>query len=62
MARVFKYDGKAYQDPGAEYSVEEVKRHLAAIFPEVAQATVEEKALEDGTTEITFIKRAGTKG
>ena len=62
MARTFKYNGQTYQDPGAEYSVEEVKKHLSAIFPEVAQAVTETKTLEDGTEEITFVKRAGTKG
>lgn len=60
--RVFKYSGQTYEDPGPEYTVEEVKKHLATIFPEVSQAETEEKKLEDGTTEITFIKRAGTKG
>lgn len=60
--RVFKYNGQTYDDPGPEYTVEEVKKHLATIFPEVSQAETEEKDLDDGTKEITFIKRAGTKG
>lgn len=60
--RVFKYQGQTYDDPGPEYSVEEVKKHLAGIFPEVSQAEVQEKELDDGSLEITFVKRAGTKG
>ncbi len=60
--RVFKYDGKTYEDPGAEYTIEQIKQHLAGTFPEVAQAKAEEKTLDDGTLEITFVKRAGTKG
>lgn len=60
--RVFKYAGQTYQDPGSEYSVDEVKKHLSTVYPEVSQAETQEKELEDGTLEITFVKRAGTKG
>ncbi len=62
MTRVFKYNGQAYADPGEQYTVEEIKAHLAGVYPEIAQATVETKKLDDGTEEITFVKRAGTKG
>jgi PRTRC genetic system protein C len=62
VSRIFKYNGQSYTDPGPEYSVDEIKKHLAAVFPEVAQAATEEKKLDDGTLEITFVKRAGTKG
>lgn len=60
--RIFKYQGQTYDDPGPEYTVEEVKKHLATIFPEVSQAEIQKKELDDGTLEITFVKRAGTKG
>jgi PRTRC genetic system protein C len=62
MSRVFKYNGEAYEDPGPEYTPEEIRSHLATIYPEVAQAEIQEKTLEDGTVEVTFVKRAGTKG
>ena len=62
MSRVFKYNDQTYQDPGPEYTVDEVKKHLASIYPEVSQAEVQTKDIEDGTQEITFVKRAGTKG
>jgi PRTRC genetic system protein C len=62
MSRVFKYNGQVYEDPGPEYTPEEIRSHLATIYPEVAQADIQEKTLEDGTVEITFVKRAGTKG
>lgn len=60
--RIFKYSGQTYDDPGAEYTVDEIKQHLASIYPEITQAKTEEKTLDDGTLEITFVKRAGTKG
>jgi len=60
--RIFKYSGQTYQDPGPEYTIEEIKQHLASIYPEVAAAEVQQKTMDDGTLEITFVKRAGTKG
>jgi len=62
VSRVFRYNDQTYQDPGPEYTVDEVKKHLSSIYPEVAQAEVQTKDKEDGTQEITFVKRAGTKG
>ncbi len=60
--RIFKYNGQTYDDPGPEYTIEEIKTHLASIYPEISQAKAEEKTLDDGTLEVTFVKRAGTKG
>lgn len=57
MTRIFKYNEHTFQDPGEEYTVEDVKRALAATFPDIAQATTETQ-----TAEITFVKRSGTKG
>ncbi len=62
MVRIFKYNGQTYQDPGEQYTVDEIKQHLSSVYPEIAQATVETKKLEDGTEEVTFVKKAGTKG
>ena len=62
MPQVFKYNDQVFQDPGEEWSVEDIKKSLAQTFPEIAQATVNEKTLDDGTVEVTFVKRSGTKG
>jgi PRTRC genetic system protein C len=62
MTRIFKYQDNSFHDPGEEYSVEDVRRALAATFPDIAQATTTSRTLEDGTEEITFVKRSGTKG
>lgn len=43
-------------------SIEDVRRHLAAYLPELAQATHTENTLPDGTVEITFHKQVTTKG
>ena len=60
--RVFIYGDHRFDDPGAEYTVEQIRTHLAAYFPELAHATTEEKNLPDGTVEITFRKQVARKG
>lgn len=62
MSRLFKYGDQAWEDPGAEFSNEDVKRQLTAYFPELSNADVKESALPDGRTEVLFVKRSGTKG
>ena len=60
--RVFKYGGQTFPDPGAEYSVENVLRHLCTYLPELGHARAEEKLLADGTLEVTFSKQVTRKG
>lgn len=60
--RVFIYGDHRFEDPGGEYTVEQIRTHLAAYFPELAHATTEEKTLPDGTVEITFRKQVARKG
>lgn len=62
MSRLFKYGDQAWEDPGPEFSNDDVKKQLTAYFPELANADVKEAALPDGRTEVSFVKRAGTKG
>ena len=60
--RVFRYGDHTFDDPGAEYTVEQIQNHLGAYFPELAHAETEEKELPDGTREIAFRKRVARKG
>lgn len=60
--RVFLYDGKKWDDPDPNCTIEDVRNALVGAFPELAEAEFEEKTLEDGTREITFRKVAGRKG
>ncbi len=60
--RIFKYAQHTLPDPSSQFSIEDVRRHLAAYLPELAQATHTENALPDGTVEITFHKQVTTKG
>jgi len=60
--RVFVYGDQAWDDPGQEYDNEAVRDHLKTFFPELAQATIETRDLDDGRQEVRFVKRAGMKG
>lgn len=60
--RIFIYNEHRFNDPGAEYTIEQIQQHLVQYFPEVAHATTEEKTLADGTVEITFRKQVARKG
>jgi PRTRC genetic system protein C len=60
--RIFIYGDHRFDDPGAAYTVDQIRTHLTAYFPELAHATTEEKTLPDGTVEITFRKQVAHKG
>lgn len=59
--RVFSYNDQTWDDPGSEYSNDDVRKHLAGFFPDLANASIETSDLDDGRQEIKFVKRAGTK-
>ena len=60
--RLFVYGDHRFDDPGSAYTTEQVRLHLVQYFPELAHAAVEEKALPDGTVEVTFRKQVARKG
>ena len=61
MARKFIYDGREFEDPDPDMTVEQVRASLADFYGELANATVSEtKQGED--TIYQFNKRVGTKG
>jgi len=60
--RIFAYGDQEWQDPGQEFTVDEVKKQLTTFYPELARAETTETELDDGTVRIEFVKRAGTKG
>ena len=60
--RLFLYDGTYFEDPGPEYSAQEVLNFLAQSYPELEQGTWHSRRLPDGSEEITFVKVTGEKG
>ena len=60
--RVFLYGGKVFEDPGPEYSIQDIMGFLAETYPELTSGTWSSRALPDGSEEITFVKVTGEKG
>ena len=60
--RVFVYDGAYFEDPGSEYTVQDVLKYLSQTYPELENGTWHSRTLPDGTEEITFVKVTGEKG
>jgi PRTRC genetic system protein C len=61
VARIFVYDGRDFPDQDPTQSVDEVRRTMAAYFPELANAETTESKRGDHTV-YTFSRRIGTKG
>ena len=61
MARIFVYDGREFEDPDPEMTVEQVKENLTNFYGDLANAMVSETKRGDDTIH-TFNKRVGTKG
>lgn len=51
----------SYEDATDAYKPDDIRQHWAQSFPELANATWEEKK-EGETRVITFAKKVGTKG
>jgi len=62
VRRVFHYGEHEFDDPGREYTVDQVRQALLPYFPELAQATADVQTLKDGTLQITFRKQVTRKG
>ncbi|NJN99057.1 MAG: hypothetical protein HC875_35675 [Anaerolineales bacterium] len=59
--RIFSYDNQYFEDPGPQYSPEEVMRLLARTYPALENGSWTSRTLADGSEEITFVKVAGEK-
>ena len=61
MGRIFVYDGREFEDPDPEMTVDQVRANLADFYGELANATVSETKRDENTI-YQFNKRVGTKG
>lgn len=61
MVRKFVYDGRIFDDPDENMTIDQVKTSLQDFFGELATAEVKERKEGDDTV-IEFVKRVGTKG
>jgi hypothetical protein len=58
MARTIRFGSRTFDDPGEQYTAQQIHAALIPIYPELANATIQEG--EDGS--INFVVKGGTKG
>ncbi|GIW31433.1 MAG: hypothetical protein KatS3mg071_1607 [Meiothermus sp.] len=61
MERTFLFKGNTLPDPGPEFSPEQVRELYAGQFPELNNASIQERE-QDGRKTIEFMVQVGTKG
>jgi PRTRC genetic system protein C len=59
--RVFRFENHTIPDPGAQLSVEDVRKALVLYFPDLVQATTTTQT-EGDTLVVTFAKQTTRKG
>lgn len=62
LTREFRYNGVALPDPGAQYTLEQVRDFYAAMYPEITSAAIEGPENIGAKTIYTFRRAVGTKG
>lgn len=60
--REFKYNGVALNDPGAQFSLEQVREFYATLYPEIVNASIEGPTTEGNKVVYEFRRAVGTKG
>lgn len=61
LKRVFVYDGREYEDPDPELSIDTVKEAMVMSLPELANSTYKKTKRGDGTLAVEFEKVSGGK-
>jgi PRTRC genetic system protein C len=59
--RYFDFNGLNLPDPGAMFTVDEVKQMFSNAYPDLLTAVVETELVADGV-KYNFIRNVGTKG
>jgi len=62
VARSFRYNGRILPDPDPGRSLQDIKRHYAAIYPDLVNATVTGGDFEGDQQVYSFERSIGTKG
>jgi len=66
VRRVFLYDNQVFEDPGPDYSNDDVLKFLAGTYPELSGGSWTTRQVQDEhglpVEEVTFAKVVGEKG
>lgn len=60
--REFRYNGIPLQDPGAQYTIAQVREFYATLYPEIINADIEGPENVGAKVVYTFRRAVGTKG
>jgi PRTRC genetic system protein C len=61
LKRHFTFNGVVLNDPGPEFSVEDIRDTYSVVYPDISTAVVETTTGADSIT-YKFIRSVGTKG
>lgn len=61
LKRYFNFNGVALNDPGPEFTVDDVRDTYAVVYPDISTAVVETTTDADSIT-YKFVRSVGTKG
>jgi PRTRC genetic system protein C len=62
LQRKFVFDGKTFDDPNPNFSIERVKGYLANNFPTIINSVVKQQKTVNGFLQIELTKNGGTHG
>lgn len=62
VQRAFVFNGVSLNDPGPDFSADEVRDIYTAQYPDLATAVVSDPVIEGDTVTYTFVRNVGTKG
>ena len=62
VTRAFVFNGVNLNDPGPDFSPDEVRDIYSAQYPDLVTAVVGDPAIEGDTATYTFVRNVGTKG
>jgi PRTRC genetic system protein C len=62
LKRFFKYNGASLEDPGLQYSPEEVKEVYTLAYQELTNAVIEGPLTQDNKLIYEFRRAVGSKG
>jgi PRTRC genetic system protein C len=60
--RSFTYNGVALADPGAQFTLEQVREFFSALYPDILNAAIEGPTITGNKLVYEFRRAVGTKG
>lgn len=62
LKRIFEFNGVRWEDPGPEFSVEEVRETMSIMYPDLTTAIVDGPEITGDAAVYKFVRNVGAKG